>query len=157
MGTVAQRIALPVAIFAVAASAAQAATVQLTSDQVQGMAYAGNALTLTLTSDQVQALGTPGNTAVLTPAGISLTADQVAGLAAPEDSSVSDARIRLAPSQIEKLGQPVSSEPVFTSNGSGDFHWSDAGIGAAFVAGLALLGAAAALIVRRRDLVHAHR
>ena len=158
MGTVAQRIALPVAIFTVVASAAQAATsLQLTPDQVQGLAYSGNAPTLSLSTEQMQALGTPGNTPVASPTGISITSAQVDRLAAPGDSSLGQARIQLASSQIEQLAQPVASEPVFTSNDSSDFHWNDAAIGAAFVAALALLGAAAALIVRRRDLVHAHR
>jgi hypothetical protein len=42
------------------------------------------------------------------------------------------------------------SEPVSVTTGSDGFDWQDAGIGAAFVAGLGILGCCGLLAVRRR-------
>jgi hypothetical protein len=42
------------------------------------------------------------------------------------------------------------SEPVSVTTGSDGFDWQDAGIGAAFVAGLGILGCCGFLAVRRR-------
>jgi hypothetical protein len=44
----------------------------------------------------------------------------------------------------------LPSEPVSVTTGSDGFDWQDAGIGAAFVAGLSMLGVAGFLAVRRR-------
>jgi hypothetical protein len=53
---------------------------------------------------------------------------------------------------LHRPGSDVTITPVVQRSTAGDtFDWADAGIGAAGMAGLALLGAGAALILRRRE------
>ena len=42
--------------------------------------------------------------------------------------------------------------PVSATSGGGGFHWTDAGIGAAFIAGLLALGVAGAATIRRHPI-----